>query len=212
MLMKRKIDELVATDSDIQKLLTWAKDKSISVEVNSKIAAIRAFYLSISLNRSLSFSSSCSLYRSLDRLLSSFSDINLDFNLNHSLDSPFDPSLNSAIKRCKDRELKKILEKLQQQFPNPEDNLDKWNQWWKINSVSWTEELRKAVIEYRNIGHEWNFNQRQIRLLDRYLIANQLLVDCLRSECYVSREVREEIENTLLLPFNYSNHKLLWFY
>jgi hypothetical protein len=30
--------------------------------------------------------------------------------------------------------------------------------------------------------------------------ANQLLVDCLNSDCYVSREVRQEIEDTLLLP------------
>ncbi|WP_371411449.1 NACHT C-terminal helical domain 2-containing protein [Nostoc linckia] len=30
--------------------------------------------------------------------------------------------------------------------------------------------------------------------------ANHLLVDCLNSECYVSREVRQHIEDTLLLP------------
>ncbi|HEY9638090.1 MAG TPA: hypothetical protein V6D14_32150 [Coleofasciculaceae cyanobacterium] len=29
--------------------------------------------------------------------------------------------------------------------------------------------------------------------------ANRLLVDCLNSDCYVSREVRQEIEDTFLL-------------
>jgi hypothetical protein len=31
-------------------------------------------------------------------------------------------------------------------------------------------------------------------------VANLLLANCLNSECYVSREVREEIEGTMLLP------------
>jgi hypothetical protein len=37
----------------------------------------------------------------------------------------------------------------------------------------------------------------EIRLL---YDANLLLANCLNSECYVSREVREEIEATMLLP------------
>jgi hypothetical protein len=36
--------------------------------------------------------------------------------------------------------------------------------------------------------------------LQQYYNANKLLVDCLNSDCYVSREVRQEIEDTLLLP------------
>jgi hypothetical protein len=30
--------------------------------------------------------------------------------------------------------------------------------------------------------------------------VEEWLVDCLKSDCYVSREVRQEIEDTLLLP------------
>jgi hypothetical protein len=36
--------------------------------------------------------------------------------------------------------------------------------------------------------------------LQQYYDANKLLVDCLNSDCYVSRIVREAIEDTLLLP------------
>jgi hypothetical protein len=57
-----------------------------------------------------------------------------------------------------------------------------------------------VVIEHRNIGHDWQFSDVQWELLQQYYDANQLLVDCLNSECYVSRAVREEIEATLLLP------------
>ena len=82
-------------------------------------------------------------------------------------------------------------------------NLDREikKQWWKNNGATWKNELRQAMIKYRNIGHEWNFNQQQIELLKQYLTANKLLMECLNSECYVSREVREEIEDSLFLPF-----------
>jgi hypothetical protein len=50
------------------------------------------------------------------------------------------------------------------------------------------------LIEYRNIGHDWQFSDKQKSLLQQYYDANLLLVECLNSECYVSREVRREIE------------------
>lgn len=56
------------------------------------------------------------------------------------------------------------------------------------------------MIEHRNIGHDWQFNEQQKELLKQYHDANKLLVDCLNSDCYVSQEVRREIEDTLLLP------------
>jgi hypothetical protein len=52
----------------------------------------------------------------------------------------------------------------------------------------------------RYVGHNWGFNPEQKELLDCYCDANKLLIDCLNSSCVVSNEVREEIENTLLLP------------
>ncbi|MBC6422118.1 MAG: hypothetical protein GDA43_17375 [Hormoscilla sp. SP5CHS1] len=60
------------------------------------------------------------------------------------------------------------------------------------------------MIKYRNIGYDWDFyyNYEQQKLLEKYYDANNLLVDCLNSDCYVSREVRQEIEDTLLLPIS----------
>ena len=235
LLMKRKIDELIADESKIQQLLTWAKNKSNSVRADFKIAPIRAFYLSLSLDLNLDPSLDRSFYRSLDRSLEPYLYQSLDRNLflnldldldrdlyqsiyrfldldrslerlrslerHHSRDLPRDYSLFPVIDKCADREFKKILEQLQQQLPNYDEDREQWQQWLEKNGAAWTEELREAMIKYRNIGHQWDFNQQQINLLDKYLAANQLLVDCLHSECYVSREVREEIENTLLLPF-----------
>jgi predicted NACHT family NTPase len=56
------------------------------------------------------------------------------------------------------------------------------------------------MIKYRNIGHDWQFTDEQKQKLQEYYDANLLLANCLNSECYVSREVREEIEATMLLP------------
>ncbi len=39
-------------------------------------------------------------------------------------------------------------------------------------------------------------------MLRAYCYANKLLLDCLQTQCYVSRETREYILETLLLPFN----------
>jgi predicted NACHT family NTPase len=73
-------------------------------------------------------------------------------------------------------------------------------QWWEANGRDWTEELRSITIEHRNIGRDWQFSKDQEDLLQQYYDANKLLLDCLNSDCYISREVRAEIEDNLLLP------------
>lgn len=107
-------------------------------------------------------------------------------------------------------ELKCKLQELQEQLPDSYcDDVDiDWNglenfeQWWTANGQSWIEEFRKATIQYCNIGHDWKFSNAQKEKLRQYYDANKLLVDCLNSDCYVSRDVRQEIEETLLLPIS----------
>ena len=72
--------------------------------------------------------------------------------------------------------------------------------WVRSTGEKWKEQLKTVMIKYRNIGHDWQFNDEQKKLLKQYYDANLLLVECLNSDCYVSREVRQEIEETLLLP------------
>ena len=57
------------------------------------------------------------------------------------------------------------------------------------------------MIINRDIGHDWQFTDEQKRLLQQYYDANFLLVRCLNSNCYISRPVRQSIEDTLLLPY-----------
>ncbi|MGF1515814.1 MAG: hypothetical protein ACFB5Z_19235 [Elainellaceae cyanobacterium] len=57
-------------------------------------------------------------------------------------------------------------------------------------------------MEHRNIGHDWQFSEGQKKRLQQYYDANKLLIDCLNGDCYVTNDVRAEIEDTLLLPIS----------
>ncbi len=102
---------------------------------------------------------------------------------------------------ARDPALKGKLQQLRERLPNTsEENRESFKQWWQANGEDWTTQIRAVMVEHRNIGHNWQFSKEQKQLLQQYYDANKLLVDCLNSDCYVSREVREEIEATLLLP------------
>jgi predicted NACHT family NTPase len=62
------------------------------------------------------------------------------------------------------------------------------------------EQLRSTIAHYRNIHHPWQFTTEQQQVLQRYYDANQLLIDCLNSNCEVTTAIRKDIESTLLLP------------
>ncbi|MHC5595013.1 MAG: NACHT C-terminal helical domain 2-containing protein [Nostoc sp.] len=183
LLMKEKINFIVVDDRRLQEFLLWVKEKSLSVKLSYKPAAVRAFYLSLCLDffRSVDLSLCLDLSRSLDLCL----------DLSRSLDLCLDLSL--------DPELKNLLQKLREQLPSTQDKQE-FQKWWLANEKTWCKELREVMIKYRNIGHDWQFSNEQKELLQQYYDANQLLVDCLNSDCYVNREVRQEIEDTLLLP------------
>lgn len=53
---------------------------------------------------------------------------------------------------------------------------------------------------FDHIQYPWQFSPEQQQVLQRYYDANQLLIDCLNSNCEVTAAIRQEIEATLLLP------------
>jgi predicted NACHT family NTPase len=108
---------------------------------------------------------------------------------------------NRAHNQNQDFEFKRQLQEISDLLPDTSyQNWENFKNWWKINGQQWTADLRKIMIQYRNIGHDWQFTDDQKTLLQQYYDANRLLIECLNSDCYVSRSVREEIEATLLLP------------
>ena len=151
----------------------------------------------------------CDLDRSFSRNLGIDPDISHDLildrflshvlSLSHNLSRNFDLVLALALVFNPD--LEQSLKQLKNQVPSrEEDDKEQFNQWWRVNGKAWTEQLRTVMIQHRNMGHDWQFNNSQKQLLQQYYDANKLLVDCLNSDCYISQELRQEIEDTLLLP------------
>jgi predicted NACHT family NTPase len=96
--------------------------------------------------------------------------------------------------------LGQALQQLKEQLPDLDSNERKFRQWWEVQGQAWAKRLRAILIEHRSLARDWQFSEEQKKLLKAYYDANQLLVDCLNSDCYVSREVRQHIEDSLLLP------------
>ncbi|MEH2204934.1 MAG: hypothetical protein V7K53_12780 [Nostoc sp.] len=94
---------------------------------------------------------------------------------------------------------KKALLELRKKLPIV-SNKKLFHKWWKTNRLSWIEQFKTVMIQYHNIAPKWQLSVQQKELLKQYYDANKLLLECLKSDCYVSREVRQQIEDTLLLP------------
>ena len=91
---------------------------------------------------------------------------------------------------------RQALQALYTQLPTDHDE---FYQWWENHGEEWENEFRQVCINRRNIGHDWQFTKEQAELLNQYYAANILLVECM-NRSYVSKQVREEIESTMLLP------------
>lgn len=65
---------------------------------------------------------------------------------------------------------------------------------------------RVKAIDVDTMGEllDFPFTKQQKAILKQYYEANKLLIDCLQQARYVSRSLREEIEETLLVPSNFS--------
>ena len=222
-LMKQQADSLVANDEKLQMFLLWIYLKSLLIKTDYyKPIAIRVFYLCLEYVYELELFDIDESINLADRfhvhvqaLPLGIGSLDFESELYHLLyffgnSDWFSPK--DAIARDIDRifeyfklhpDLKEELQQLKgnlPEFPDPKREKKIFQEVWADVRPSWTEELRSIMIKYCNIGYDWQFSEEQIELLMQYYDANELLLECLDSDCYVSREVRQEIEETLLLP------------
>jgi predicted NACHT family NTPase len=222
--MKQNIDCILSGDENLQKFLVWVEEKTYSTKSDYKLAAVRAYYLSLARSRALDLAESLeidldlvvnnacdnALARTLaDALAHTLADVLVvDLDLTSALTDARALARALALALALDGnvesvELHTLLQQMKDKLPDTSStNRRNFDNWWKANGQEWTEQLRAIMIEHRNIGHDWQFSKAQEKLLQQYYDANKLLVDCLNSDCYVSREVRESIESTLLLPIS----------
>lgn len=231
-LMKREVDSLLAGDEKLQKFLKWVNEQSLEIQkslpdkVCYKPAAIRSFYLDIDIKidpqRTLGFlidfnciciftcaSFLCRTVKlSFKEALKIVLELKPDFTCYRPLDFAtvmvfvrafaIDHALQIDPKI--DPEIRKGLEELKAQVDKDEEELIDWV---KEKGQDWAEQVRTKIVENHPIGEDWQFDEAQKDLLTKYYEANVLLMACLNN-AYVSHEVRQEIENTLLLPHNAS--------
>ena len=195
-LMKQRTDELVATDEKLQRFLMWVNQKSLSVELPYKLAAVRAFYFA--LVRDLTLDSI--LVNAFDLALDSALVATLDLSLDRVLNRVLNPALVHILDLALNPELRRAVQALKAQLPDSDSDEERFKQWWQVHGQTWTNQLRSVMIRYRNIGQDWQFSKQQQVLLQQYYDANKLLVDCLNNASNVTPSLRSHIEETLLLP------------
>lgn len=204
-LMKQQIDALVAQDPYLQEFLMWASQKSRTIPSEPTVATSRAFYLALA--QSPHTAAQFVLASTLDQgmfLDTALDNLLLEFAIDHSQDFAYvnacSEALNNILVMVLDAGFYKSLQQLKDQLPPPSQNQELLREWWKTHYSAWVEKLRAMIVKYRNINHPWQFSPEQQQMLQRYYDANQLLIDCLNSNCEVTTAIRKEIEATLLLP------------
>ena len=200
-LMKQKIDSLVVVDEKLQHFLRWVSKKSYSINVPYNLFFIRAYYLlwSLALNDSAKFrDKAVNIDLAINRMsvMNTFiSDIDYFFGYMNGL-----TSTNNSLACTK---ITQDLYNTYEDFIQTRPNNNAFDKWWIIHGYAWIKKFRLALMsECFNIAKDWQFSDTQKQMLWQYYEANRLLGDCLNSDCYVSREVRHEIEDTLLLPMS----------
>jgi hypothetical protein len=143
--MKQQTDALVASDDKLQQFLTWVSQKSLSVKVPYKPAAVRAFYFALArvdlalvpvLNRAIARALDLALitapdpkrdsmlFRALDQALDQALEHGIARGINFAivpalilvLDLALDPALESAL----ERERRQVLQEIKEQLPDPD--------------------------------------------------------------------------------------------
>jgi predicted NACHT family NTPase len=228
-MIKDRVDK-VERDEKMQAFIEWVDQKTNSVKVSCKTVAVKAFYahfeasglaLPLGLN-SVRFDAL--KYRiDRDHNIEHIRDLIIDYALNRLFSEILEDDLvertlflgndyQCLLKLKKidrninlylgiafdigDDVLRQALQAFNSQLPTDQEE---FYQWWENHGEKWTRELRQVCIDCRNIGHDWQFTKGQAELLKQYYEVNLLLVECM-NRSYVSKQVREEIESTMLLP------------
>jgi hypothetical protein len=229
LLMKHKIDGWVAEDKKLQSFLVWIIEKSsFCLNQCPQKAAIRAFCIAMNLDqgrasamdldRAFSFDKDSFLIES-GRIVNNFFDrsyvdsfrdkissyinkiifISPDFTLGHTIVNNHEVSRMIVSQIIHFSEFEKLLNELKNEIYekekiSPEEQHSK--------KTTWLLKINTWMKNNLDIFCYWDFDYTQKELLKKYLNANIFLLECLKSDCYVSREVRQEIEDTLLLPMS----------
>lgn len=185
-------DPNIDLDLDLKRAIAFAQLLNLNNESNRALAFAQLFNCDRDINNYNAFVRALDFDLALDLVLVRVLDISSHYISEFNITSNYASNL--------DHTLQYTLLQLKNQLPDLKSDSEEYKQWWQKNGQAWTEQLKTAMILHRNIGSNWQLSNSQKDLLKQYYDVNKLLVDCLNSDCKVNHELRQEIENTLLLP------------
>lgn len=103
-------------------------------------------------------------------------------------------NLSLAIAKAQENSLTNLakdLTQLQISIPCNDYSDSEWE--------NWVEKLRNIMLKHLDIGHKVDFEAADIKALEDYIYAHQVILECVGTESYSSKELREEIVDNLLL-------------
>ncbi|PMB51238.1 histidine kinase, partial [Fischerella thermalis CCMEE 5201] len=215
LLMKQEVDNLVISNQKLQKFVKWLDEKTSIINASYYPASVRAFYFTLALPPDYPLAYNQNLALSLDSRLSGnlAIDLALDLALIHALAISLRMTTNifyqrlSAIALALDLQhllqdrpvLQQSLQNLHDELPTPEQSRHALKSWWEENGEIWTSKLRNLIISDRQIGHDWQFDENELQILQQYWNANKVLIDCLNNAGNVSLATIKSIEKKLFL-------------
>ncbi|MBD2327624.1 NACHT domain-containing protein [Alkalinema sp. FACHB-956] len=203
--LTRDLDFALNLDFDLARDFAFTLDSALAFDFNLNFALDQNFILACKLDSALKSDFEHALKHDLafNHTRNLAIDLDDDFDLNFIQDfaSALDRALSLAHDRDYDLYIKLVT--LKERIPEySENNQENFRIWWKCYSDNWVREYETILKEHHNISHNWRFKKSQEYELNQYYDTNKFLVDCLNGECSVSPQVRQEIEETLLLPFS----------
>lgn len=214
--MKEKVDLIVAKDRVLQELLFWVNQRAEFCQSLYKSSAVRALYFTLAIELiCVDFQISPNFLEGLTKAL----DNKLNLKLIHqslllgsklsqayrlSRTRRYNPEFAIAIANSHDEVLRfylnfQWLNILKNPIPDPNDQ-QLFNPWWKSNGKLWSEQLNIFFAQVPETIPNFKLTIEQINLLKQYCISNEFLWECMNTNCYIKREIRQEIQDTLFLP------------
>jgi predicted NACHT family NTPase len=226
--MKSNMDQMMADDKKLQQYLAWLREKSSAINIPDRVSVVRLIYFERTLAKHRALNLDFSPVLALDQLLSYALDLAIacPLGLGRPLEIPFvialtqalnlqDPDivydldvdlvlnliLVRALNYAFNQDLNFELQALRTQLPKMSlENKENREQWWKKKGHVWAEELRIVMIKHQNIGHNWQFSEKQEKQLRLYDYVLELVAKCTNQPRTVGEEIKQYIEDNFLLP------------
>lgn len=207
-LIQQEVNALAQASPTLQQVLLWVSQKAKAAPTTYNLAAIKAFYLPLCDNQDLSLAMALDGQFAFDleptlaidlaiaRTAQKVQQMGERPTYEQILDLWF--ALDFGRQFPQQEDLNRALVQLKASFPSLKTSELEWLSWWSHHRASWLRQFQEQILKPRNMDIGWDWNLLQQQTLREYYKANQFLVDCLRSECCVDRDVLARIEATLL--------------